>query len=104
MFYVLLGDGQSGAATRGDTGEAQKTKFTIVTGSRETEPSGGYVGGSAEGAGHPGWKGGEREGTMSRCSNGGQGGAHTKRCKGISLVHLDVTRSCPVLSHGYTWL
>lgn len=35
MFCVLSGDGQSGAAPRGDTGRAQKTKVTIVTGPRE---------------------------------------------------------------------
>lgn len=32
MFSVLLYDGKSGVATRGDTEKAQKTRFTIPTG------------------------------------------------------------------------
>lgn len=99
MFCVLLGDGRSGVATRGDTGEAQKTKFTIVTGPRETEPAyatWGLCGRQRGGSSliQAGRAEREREGSMSRCFSGGQGGAHKKRCKGISLVHLDVTRSC----------
>lgn len=36
VFCVLLGDHQSGATRRGDTGEAQEKKFIIHTGPRET--------------------------------------------------------------------
>lgn len=44
MFYILLGHGQSGAATRGDRGEAQKKSLlylqvllTVGTGGQEKE-------------------------------------------------------------------
>lgn len=36
VFCILLGNGQSGVATRGDTGEAQEKKFIVLTHARET--------------------------------------------------------------------
>lgn len=38
LFCVFLGDGQSSVTTRTDIGEAQKTKFTILTGLEKGSP------------------------------------------------------------------
>lgn len=48
VLCVLTCDGQSGAATRGDRGEARKTKCVLLTGPREPpcrSPSTGWSGG-----------------------------------------------------------
>lgn len=93
MCVIVLGNGQSGAATRGGTGEARTTDVPRFTG--PTESLHALLGGVA-------WE--EHPGHKLHQTGGGQRGGealllgirvkHTEnRHKGIPLVHLNVTRS-----------
>lgn len=93
VCVIVLGNGQSGAATRGGTGEARTTDVPRFTG--PTESLHALLGGVA-------WE--EHPGHKLHQTGGGQRGGeafllgirvkHTEnRHEGIPLVHLNVTRS-----------
>lgn len=96
MFHVLLGDGQSGVAIRGDTGETEESLLYSQVLERQSHhtPWGATwkecQGNQLNQAGREPRK---REDLCASTFTRGQDGIHKKRCKGTSLMPLKVTRS-----------
>lgn len=96
-MYSFRG-GQTDAATRGDTGKAQENKGYYMYRSWRDRVTTCHEGATkrehqGKGLNQAGGELRESEDPWASAFIGSQGGVHKKRHEGISLVHLNVTRS-----------